>query len=120
MKYNLDVELPGLPKLPNAASRGWRGRYGESQKWLQKMSFLIPVRKRPKAPLKLATLTFTRISAQEPDNDNLCASFKLVQDCLKKLRIIEDDSPQHVICYYKWERGRLKNGCIRIKVEEHA
>ncbi len=118
--YTLEFEIPGLPKLINAQSRGhWSVAWREAQKW-KKWVFMIARSQRPPTPLKKARLEFTRFSfgLAGPDCDNLAGSFKAVRDGLVKCGIIEDDSPEHVVVSYGWQRVDKNKGKIRVRVEE--
>lgn len=118
--YTLEFEIGGLPILPNAMSRGhWSIAAREAKKWKRWVFFSCKTRA-PSIPLKRAKLIFTRFSysGKGPDCDGLVHSFKHVRDGLKDAGIIEDDSPTHVFCEYRWERVGPKKGKIRVRVEE--
>ncbi len=51
----------------------------------------------PNPTWRKARVTVTRCSAGELDTDNLYASFKNLGDSLIALKIIEDDTPEHLI-----------------------
>jgi Holliday junction resolvase RusA-like endonuclease len=120
MPYTLEFEIPGLPKLINAQSRGhWAVGWREAKKWkFAVRMFARP--NRPEIPLKRARITLTRFSCSKsgPDVDNLAGSWKHVQDGLKDAGIIEDDSPAHIEAIYEWRPCGRGQGRIRVKIEE--
>ncbi len=119
MKYTLEFEILGLPKMPNQLlGRHWRARSSHAQKWTKLVMFIV-VRKVPKKPLEKAKLILTRYSSREPDYDGLTGSFKAVVDALKKTGIIADDTLTVIgKSEYRWEKVSPREGKIRIRVEE--
>lgn len=119
MKYSLDFEIAGLPKLTNQlAGRHWRAKNGEALKWFGKI-MVATGRNKPDKPLKKATLVLTRYSSMEPDTDGLCGGFKHVIDALVKSGILENDKPSNIGSpVYLWEKTKQGAGKIRVRVEE--
>lgn len=112
-EYYLDVDLPGVPILPNRMKKNWYSFAAESTKW--KDIVYVHCRNRfPKTPLKKASIIFIRYSSREPDFDNLVRSFKPVLDGLKG-HIIEDDN-QKIIGKptYLWKKEKEVDAHIRI------
>lgn len=117
MSYRLEFTLHGLPSSPNSR-RHWRLVHKENESWYRSIYLAVGDR-RPLAPCQFAQVTLTRISALEPDYDNLCASFKPVLDGLRYARVLIDDKKKNVgRPEYLWERGKGGKGSIRVLVEE--
>ena len=118
MIYLLDIEIPGLPSLPNQLlGRHWRARSGHANKWMGKVLVAIS-RKQPPEPLAKATLTLTRCSSNEPDPDGLVGSFKSIIDALVKLNVLENDKMTNIgMPTYLWEKVPRGDGKIKVKVE---
>lgn len=115
-KYSLYLEVPGLPKTPNARMH-WKAKMREVQKWRRLVASLAHY-KRPQEPLERAKLTFVRHSSARPDFDNLAASFKACQDGLKQAEIIADDTFEVIgVPTYQWEKASPRDGKIEIFVE---
>ncbi len=118
MKYAIEFEIMGLPKLPNQLlGRHWRAKAGHAQQWLGKVMIAMNM-KRPPTPLTTATLVMTRLSSVEPDHDGLVGSFKSVIDALVKIRILENDKPSNIGSpTYLWEKTKQGAGKIKVKVQ---
>lgn len=118
VKYSIEFEIMGLPKLPNQLlGRHWRARAGHAQQWLGKIMIAIN-RGQPSKPLKTALLTMTRFSSAEPDFDGLVGSFKSIVDALVKLDVLENDKPSNIGSpTYLWEKTKQGAGKIKVKVE---
>lgn len=119
MSYVLEISIPSLPRTQTNNFGSHWGRSADKKKWLNLVYYAVKEAKRrpPDEPLQSATLTFTRRSSQEPDADNLAASFKPVQDSLVKLLVIHDDSPDIIEATYQWEYAAPKKGGITVRVE---
>lgn len=118
MSYALEFTVQGLPKLANQLLRGhWRSKHGHTKLWKRKV-WLACWHLAPPEPLQRARLTFTRVSSNRPDFDNLVSSFKATIDGLVEARILIDDKPENIERQdYFWERGKLKQGFIKVNVE---
>lgn len=118
-KYKLSFEIPGLPKRINQGHGShWKARFGEAKKW-ERQIFLATLGKLPKTPLLKAKLKLTRFSSVSPDFDGLVYSFKPIIDALRKLKIIQDDSMQHIgRPEYRWEKVKPGVGKISVELEE--
>jgi hypothetical protein len=118
-KYKLKFKLSFLPKLPNQLlMKHWRVKQKEIQ-LAHRMVYGATQRKRPTLPLEKVKMTYVRVSAREPDHDNLIFSFKHVQDGLVKARIIKDDKPSIITdSHYSWRKGPQKTGHCLITIEE--
>lgn len=113
--YALRIVLPGLPKTTNGSHGHWRVRHSHTKAWKAKV-FAACWPKAPPEPLERAAIRFTRVSASEPDYDNLVISFKACMDGLRQARIIVDDKRANVgRPEYFWAKG--KRGCGRIEIE---
>jgi Holliday junction resolvase RusA-like endonuclease len=116
--YRLELELIGLPKTVNGPHGSWQRAAAERKKW-RSLVEQATLGKRPSKPLDTARITLTRLSSNEPDYDNLAASFKSVVDGLRDAGIIVDDKKKNIgACIYLWEKTSPKNGKIRVLVEE--
>lgn len=118
-KFNLQFELPGLPKRINQGHGShWKARFGEAKKW-ERQVFLATLGKKPPQPLKRCKLKLTRFSSVAPDFDGLVYSFKPVVDALRKLGIIENDSMAHIgRPDYRWEKAKPGAGRVRVEIVE--
>lgn len=118
MSYRLEIEIPGLPKLPNELlRRSWHVVTKEKNHWLNQVG-LMTIGKKPLTPLKKANISCTRYSSKAPDYDGLTLSFKFPVDALVSLGILEDDSLDHIgVPTFTWERAPEKHGKIKIVVE---
>lgn len=86
--------------------------------WRQKVVVFVGL-KRPQSPLPKARLTLIRHSSQEPDHDGLVASFKSISDGLIDAGVIVNDKPSNIgQPTYMWQKARMKEGHIVVKVEE--
>lgn len=113
----ISFELPGLPKRFNEGpGASWRSRYAESKRWLKWVG-MATMGKRPNKPYPKSIVTLIRVSSVEPDYDGLVHSFKPVVDALKRVGIIEDDSPKHVRRIYLHEKCAPKLGKVRVIIE---
>lgn len=113
--------IPGLPKILSNARLHWAVKAKENAVWRQCTAMLCRasmVKLQGVVPFSFANITFTRVSSNEPDFDNLAISFKAVLDGLKDSAIIWDDKSKFVNVSYRWEKGPMKGGYIRIEIEE--
>jgi hypothetical protein len=118
--WAVTVRIDGLPKLPNAIRyRHWRIVQRERDLWHQLVAAHF-CSKRPPKPLQWASLTFVRHSIAPPDQGNLAASWKDVEDGLVHAGVIVDDSPEHVRCRYLWCKLRAGKGYVTVQVRERA
>jgi hypothetical protein len=119
MKLTLSIPI-FLPKLPNQLlGARWFIRSAEARKWKRLVGDALMREGLPIPgdwPLKKARITLTRMSPRQCDFDGLVGSFKSCVDSLVHHGVIEDDTPEHVVCEYKHEKApRTKQG-IRIEV----
>jgi Holliday junction resolvase RusA-like endonuclease len=115
--YKLVIEIPGLPKTPNARMH-WRVKALEAKKWRNAVC-LVSLSQRPDSPLKKALVECTRFSTSRPDFDNLAASFKNCLDGLQDAGVIKNDNFETIgNPEYKWEKTKKGMGKIRIVVTE--
>jgi Holliday junction resolvase RusA-like endonuclease len=117
-KYRLFLSIEGLPMIITNGGGNWRRAHYEKRKWKQLVHANIHGPARPPEPLKRAKATFTRHSSNQPDLDNLGASFKACQDALVEAGIIVDDSPDVLTATYQWSKANPKKGFITIEVWE--
>jgi hypothetical protein len=116
--YTLTLEIPRLPHLQAANARQhWAVRRREEQWWKHQVGWHARGKGLPEEPMKRAWIACVRLSASEPDHDNLVASFKPAIDGLKGL-VIEDDSPECVTVWYGWEPAKRNQGGVRIGVSQ--
>ncbi len=119
MRFNLDVEIEGLPEPVNKILwTHWTVKKKHTDMWKKKV-FVAIGQNKPVTPLKKAKLTLTRYSSRESDFDGLVGSFKPITDALISCGVIEDDKPSVIgRPEYVWEKVKPKEGKIRIQVEE--
>jgi len=119
MAYQIEIELPGLPRRPNQLNRRhYRAFTKEKNYWLRLVGFAV-CRTRPKKPLKKATVACTRYSSVAPDYDGLVGSFKFVMDALVACRVLSDDSMKVIgMPDFRWQHCPGKEGKIKIVVKE--
>ena len=117
--FQCSLKISGLPRLQSGVVH-WRVRAKERKTWRDKVAWAIREAgvKPPSVALSRAHLSFTRHSTQEPDHDNLAASFKPVLDGLIGL-IIADDSPAVIgTPMYRWGSAPPRGGYVTIEVRE--
>lgn len=117
--YEIEFVIPGLPAMPNVLMyRHWAVKRKNALHWKRMVAYAVSGKK-PKSPLEKATVYLTRVSAREPDWDNLAASFKHVIDGLIVAQILADDSTKTIgQPKISWEKAAPKSGYIRVKVIE--
>ncbi len=120
-RYQLSIELEGVPPLNSADNRHWRIRQRDKEKWFEKI-WAASWGKKPSSPLKAARVTIVRCSSQVPDADNLHSACKFLLDALGVKHgcgIIEDDKPATIgMPIVRWEKASPKQSRTRIFVEE--
>lgn len=117
--YRVRIQIGALPELPRTIrSRHWTVQARHRDQWHALVAAAL-AGKRPAAPLERATLILTRHSAQEPDRDNLMASWKDVIDGLRHAGVILNDKRQNIgTPDSRWEKAGHKNGHVTIEVIE--
>ena len=114
--YSMSFTVPFLPPMNTSSTRRhWAVAHREVKRWRTIIALSKP---KPHKPLERARVTMVRLSAQEPDHENLAMSFKAALDALVHCGVLVDDSPAHVERVYRWERAKPRRGCVGIKVEE--
>jgi Holliday junction resolvase RusA-like endonuclease len=63
-------------------------------------------------------VTFTRLSAVEPDSDNLIISFKSLRDGLVDAGVLIDDDSKCLDAKYQWLPALPGKGSVHILIEE--
>lgn len=122
-KFSLSFEIPGLPFLPNRATKNcWQEHNRLAKLWKKKTTDAIlenlKVSQLALTPLTKAKLTMTRCSSFEPDYDGLVISFKHVLDALVMNKIIVNDKPSIIGApVYTWEVAPPTRGKVRVLVE---
>lgn len=123
-KYFLEFIIYDLPEMTNTlARRHWRVQLKHKDKWhtLVTKEVFYAQRKIPVSPIKRAKLTLCRYSAKCPDFDGLVSSFKNIIDSLIKLKVLENDSMEHIgQSSYEWFKAAPRKGHIRVRVEEQV
>ena len=108
--------LPGLNT--STRRRHWSVQHKEAEAW--KWLIWAAMRgKIPKRPYRVCRLVLTRHSSRQPDYGNTVASFKGIEDALKKIGVIADDAPDNFVGGhpdYQWEKS--KKGYVTIEVED--
>src|ERR1700751_3965984 len=116
--YILEFELKGLPRTANARLH-WRARHAENKKWMKEVHPMLQGAFRPMRPLKRAKLTLTRVSSVSIDSDNLVISFKPIIDALVTCKVLVNDKFENIgMPDYRWEKGKPKQGFVKIRIEE--
>lgn len=118
MKLVADFHIQGLPATVNQlAYKHWRYRHKEATRWKSLVYQLCLVNRIQGLNLAKAQIELTRVSARECDFDNLAGSFKHVLDGLKAAQVIVDDRPSVIGSpTFIWEKGKQKDGKIRIRI----
>lgn len=119
--YVLEFEILALPQITSNGRHGhWRAIHAARKRWKEAVLSSVMWRQ-PEKPLAKAKLTLTRHSSRECDFDNLVISFKPVIDGLKEARVILDDKSSVIgQSEYRWEKAKIREGKITIRVEEVA
>lgn len=121
MTYNLEFEIPGLPKMANpsgAKSTHWRYIKAERDRWLGFVMSAIG-KSKPAEPLARVRLILTRFSSVEPDYDGLVRGFKDTVDGLKNAGVIANDRLRNTGQWdCRWEKCKPRQGKIRVHVRE--
>ena len=112
----IQFEIKGLPRGPNGGHGHWRADHAKKMLWRKWVGMAL-MGQIPPTPFARAKAIFTRCSSSEPDTDNLCISFKPVQDALKFYGVIKDDKPSCLNASWKWEKAKPGAGRIRVTVE---
>ncbi len=117
--YTLSFEIEDLPELPNKFNWShWTAKRNHNKKWGSLVRICVG-RKQPKTPLERAHVTLTRVSVRRPDFDGLVGSFKAVLDGLVYANVLLDDTHDVIgIPTYLWEKGKPKQGFIKVEVKE--
>ncbi len=91
-KYRLFFEIPWLPAALNKKLSGhWRDRHRENNAWDVYIHTLV-MGKKPKSPLKRASIRLVRHAYRSLDFDGLVGSLKPVIDSLVTAGVLADDS----------------------------
>lgn len=88
----IDILPPGLngdQGLIRLSKYGYKKVRGQFM-WLVKAA-------NPKKMEGQVRITFERHETNPMDWDNHCASFKIIGDCLERLNVIDDDSPDTIV-----------------------
>lgn len=119
-KFQLEVQAPFLPKLPNRLLRQHHTKItAEKNLVYGMMQVALGGKPRPKCALLAAKLTLIRHSSQKPDWDGLVGSFKFVIDYLVHCKILNNDDPDTIgesKCL--WEKVKPNEGFIQVIIAE--
>ncbi len=120
--YVLEFELKGLPDLANNIYRGgFKARNGKSRRWKLRVAETVGLKLRPPDPLQKARLTLTRYSHMRGDWEGRVISFKPIIDGLVEIGVLVDDNDNVIVARdYFWEKAKMNEGKIKVKVEEVA
>lgn len=100
MKQTIEVD-----ELAPSLNEWQRTHWAERAKIKKKWNWLIKAEK-PKKHAGAVIVTYTRVSTQPMDMDNLGASFKCIGDALVKCGVIEDDNPDVIQeLRLRWEKS---------------
>lgn len=117
------LEIDGLPELPNKLQRRhWRYIASHAKRWHKAVADALLIARSegvelPAAPFRSARLILTRHSTQEPDRDNLAASWKPVIDGLTRAGLIWDDKPSVIgTPECRWVKAKRGEGRVTVEV----
>lgn len=119
--WRLEFELHGLPTCGSKRERmHWRRLNDENKRWYRDVAFIAraAIVMQGREPLEAARVFYTRCSSMQPDQTNLAASFKGVEDGLVRAGVLADDAPKFVQNEYLWSYAPPSKGRIRVVVEE--
>lgn len=119
MKQSITIQVLDLPKSPNQTKgRHWAVIQKERNEWRDKIGWLAKSKFRGE-PFKRSQIHFN-VSVgdnRRHDSDNIIASLKPVLDGLTGI-VIEDDSIDHVILSYEFNREKPRGLTMTItKIE---
>ena len=118
MKYHLELNIQGLPRVNTSDNRHWRARQRSKNMWYRAV-FVESFDRRPSQPLERARVRITRHSTREPDFDNLVQGGKFLLDGLTQCKIILDDKPSVIgQPEYRWEKAPPRKGHVTVEVWE--
>ncbi len=116
--YHLLLEIPGLPLLPNRLQKShWRAIQRHTKEW-HALVYHHASRHVPPEPLQRAELILARYSTNEPDPDNLMASWKPLIDGLQRVGILVNDKRENVELKAEWYRAKANQGKVTIEITE--
>jgi hypothetical protein len=120
MKYRLEFEIEGLPKITTNANSNWRTRWAQARRWKDLVRQRIDFKSKPQSPILRARVICTRFAhGARPDSDNLRSSFKHVIDGLVEVGVLANDDFNSIgEPIVLWEKAKPKQGKIKIIVEE--
>lgn len=105
-------------ELTPGLNRWQRMHWGKRSKIKEKWQWLIK-EQNPQKHASSVNITYTRVSTQPMDLDNVGGSFKAIGDALVKGGIIEDDSPDIVqsltVQWQKAESQKRQRSIIEIR-----
>ncbi len=117
-RYELSIDLEGVPPLNSADNRGWRIKKKQKDYWFQLIRAAIGINT-PSDPLRAARVTVTRCTSTACDGDNLHHSAKYVLDALMGCRVILDDGPKFIgMVDCRWEKTKRGQPRTRVLVQE--
>jgi hypothetical protein len=114
--YFLSFSVGYLPPMNTSSTRRhWSHAHREVKRW---RAIVAVQRPKPAQPLERALVTLVRLSACEPDHENLAMSFKAALDALVHCGFVIDDSPEHMERVYRWEKVAPRKGLCGIRIEQ--
>jgi hypothetical protein len=110
--------------MPNEFRRaGHFSRHRHDSKWKSDLTTIIAGSRKPRptVPIERYEITAMRFSSSEPDFDGLVASFKVIIDGLRELKILKDDKMSNTGQWKcLWFKAAQKAGFIRVCIQENA
>jgi Holliday junction resolvase RusA-like endonuclease len=102
------IIIPELPPMLNGSNGLKRMHWATYTKIRDKWTWLVRQQTKTRY-LTPVHITFVRHSSQQPDWDNLYASFKVIGDAMKAAGVLKDDTMQEIVTLTaKWEKSKQK------------
>lgn len=93
MSYEIQFEIPGLPKSTNSLLGAGRfTKHSNAKRWKRHVACAVLTLPKPKAPLTKVKLRLIRFNYRTLDFDGLVACFKPVVDGLVESKILKNDT----------------------------
>lgn len=117
--YSLFIKIDALPKSINQTGRlHWAIKNKIVNEWKLLVCAAVG-NKKPKEPLEVARVIYTRYSSVALDFDNLVNSYKAVQDGLVAAGVLKDDRVKNIgHPEYAWKKVSRKESHITVEVLE--
>lgn len=93
------LEIPfATPSLNTVQRQHWLTAWRSKKKWVKLVrdALIVSGNFPPPPPPPFAVVRIERFGPRQLDHDNMLGGAKSCIDALKDLRLIEDDSPEHI------------------------